>query len=200
MSNLKVAARQSIPRGALGVVVLAAVTNPAFSCMCVGDAERVSSKLSTADAAFVGKVESRDPDFDFWDPAVRKLLSSFFETGSPKAFVEFKRRYLAVLPEPAREAIAKATNRDQLNAAFDKLTNGRKRVTIRIQQTFKGIDHDSPLVYVWTRFDDCGTHFVKGETYLVYASKDESGLKTNACLHSRRIGEAKDDLANLRHH
>jgi hypothetical protein len=138
-----------------------------------------------------------DPDFDFWDLEVRKYLTDFFVNSSPKALTEFKKRYSRVLPEPARSEVQNAVNRDQLNAAFEKLGQGRKHITFKIHQVYKGINTGTQMVDLSTSFDDCGTHFIKGETYLVYADMDKTELGTGACSRTRRLSEAADDLVYL---
>lgn len=60
-------------------------------------------------------------------------------------------------------------------------------------------DDEKAFFDVWTPFDDCGYDFQIGETYLVYASDDESGdyLFTGSCTRTRRLSESGDDLAYL---
>lgn len=196
-SLLLVVSNQNMRTGRLlrvtTVVVLLA--GPASGCFCIE--APAEDTFSQADAVFVGTVKSMEADFDLWDPSVRKLLTRFFADGSPQALAEFKRRYLTVIPEPVRDEVAHATNRDQLNAAFGKLS-GPKWITLKVRQVFKGVDRSSKLIKLSTSFLDCGIHFAKGETYLVYAFKDAAGLATGACSRTRPISKAEDDLAGLR--
>ena len=175
------------------VVVLLA--GPASGCFCIE--APAADGFSQADAVFVGTVKSIKPDFDLWDPSVRKLLTRFFVDGSPQALAEFKRRYLTVIPEPVRDEVAHATNRDQLNAAFGKLSVP-KWITLKVRSSFKGVDRSSKLIKLSTTFDDCGIHFAKEETCLVYAFKNAAGLTTGACSRTRPVSKAKEDLDELR--
>lgn len=168
---------------------------PASGCFCIE--ESLSDTLAQAEVVFVGTVGSMQPDFDFWDPGVKKLLTRFFDDGSPLALAEFKRGYLAVIPEPVRDEVAQATNRDQLNAAFGKL-NSPKWITLTVLEAFKGVQAGSRVVRLRTSFFDCGIHFAKSETYLVYAFRDQSALETGACSRTRPVSRARDDLARLR--
>ena len=55
-------------------------------------------------------------------------------------------------------------------------------------------------LYVWSRQSDCDLTFTRGELYLVYADRDESGrLKTSRCSRTRPLSdpEARHDVREL---
>ena len=58
---------------------------------------------------------------------------------------------------------------------------------------------EGKVTSVWTPSLDCGVPFQVGETYLVYASKDENSDKaeTDTCMGTRRLTDAGADLPYL---
>ncbi len=75
----------------------------------------------------------------------------------------------------------------------------QRRLKIEASKTWKGIT--SKNVFVTTGFGqgDCGFPFVKGKTYVVYASrfKENKQLHTNVCMRTRPLEEAREDLKLL---
>ena len=96
-----------------------------------------------------------------------------------------------------RTEVEKVVTRDQLDTAVNELSNVKKRVTFKVNQVYKGIAQSNGELDIFTSFTDCGIHFVKGETYLVYATKLQTGYETGACSRTLRLSDAGEDLAYL---
>ena len=172
----------------------ALATQSLIGCFCFEPP--VCDAFSHANAVFVGKVQSQDPSFDFWDPIVSKHVEDVI-ANLPGAMVEFKKLYSNEFSEPARAAVLQASNWKELQAAFELMAKGKKRVTFALQQTYKGIGRKTSAIDVWTDFSDCGKRFTNGETYIVYASTGNERLNTAACTRTNRLSEAGDDMVYL---
>ncbi|HVN06796.1 MAG TPA: hypothetical protein VMT86_20400 [Bryobacteraceae bacterium] len=71
------------------------------------------------------------------------------------------------------------------------------RTRFKVKETFRGAPVSS--VEVWSELSDCGFAFQIGETYLVYASRNETEhrLETSVCSRTCRLSDAGADLAYL---
>jgi hypothetical protein len=182
-----------------------ASARPALGCKCVGS-NSVCERFASADSVFIGKVESRHPDFDPYDPPLTKKLHELFpgvslddlDLDSSETLAKIKQLYAEVLTEPERSMVAKAANLAELEAVLDRSFGDGQRVKLTVDQAYKGVGKDLRSIDVWTDFlSDCAVQFRKGETYLVYARNEGSRLKTGSCSRTRRLSEAGDDLVYL---
>jgi hypothetical protein len=68
---------------------------------------------------------------------------------------------------------------------------------IRVEASWKG-PLDSVIVVLTRRpSEGCGVPFRTGERYLVYAVGYRDDLQTSACLRTRRVADATEDLTSL---
>lgn len=178
----------------LGLLSVTA-SHPVFACFCFQTS--VCETFASAELVFVGKAVDIRPDFDFRDTAVRQQLRALLEDSSAEGFIKLKTFYLRVLPEPVRTEVERMVTRDQLDTALNELSKIKKRVTFHVNQVYKGIAQSNHELDLFTSFTDCGIHFITGETYLVYASKLQTGYEAGACSRTRRLSDAREDLAYL---
>lgn len=151
-------------------------------------------------------MESQHPNFDPGEPAFSERLDQLrnggtFESAlrdtSPEMLTTIKAFYAAVLPEPGRNEVSRATNGAQIEAAIDNIVSEGQRATFTIDQAYKGINKGRRAVDVSSEYTDCGIRFRQGETCLVYAWTEKGSLRTGACSRTRRLSEAGDDLVCL---
>lgn len=73
-------------------------------------------------------------------------------------------------------------------------------ISFTVVRAFKGVDAGSKVTVTTSGSSSmCGYSFAPGETYLVYAWRDEGGvLGTGLCSRTRKISEAAEDLAALK--
>jgi hypothetical protein len=75
---------------------------------------------------------------------------------------------------------------------------GGIEVTLRVQKVWKGESHEEIKVHTAGGSAACGYTFVKGETYLVYALRDDADpMRVSLCSRTTPISNAKDDLRFL---
>ena len=156
---------------------------------------------------FIGTVEFVEPQFfDPWDLSLRQRISGHFseedlermaEDKTPAGLAKLKEAYVQMLPEPYGGQLARASTRDQLETLFNSLIESGRRAHFKVKEVFRGPKGDS--IEVWSDFSDCGFHFQTGETYLVYADRDndKARFETSACSLTKRLSDAGDDLAYL---
>jgi len=189
------------------VVALASFERCSFACKCVGNIP-VCERFAQSDAVFVGRVESVEPDFDFWGRSsiiqrfkpqisdLQKRLSGNENDNSPDTVKKLRELYLEILPEQYKPRIVRAKGRSELDALFQAVIENGKRVRLKVQVAYKGASGDT--VDVWTDFSDCTAYLLKGETYLIYAQRGGKGrLETGACSGNDRLTNAGEDLAYL---
>jgi hypothetical protein len=188
----------------LGFLATVSVS-PVLGCKCVGY-NSVCERFASADVVFVGRVESRRPDFDPYDPAFTRKLQELFpgvslddlDLNSSETLAKIKLFYAEILTEPERSAVTKAASVAELEALLDRSFGDGQRVTLTVDQAYKGVGRDLRSIDVWTDFlSDCAVQFRKGETYVVYAWNDRGRLKTGRCSRTQRLSEAGDDLVYL---
>jgi len=75
---------------------------------------------------------------------------------------------------------------------------GTLKVTITVQEAFKGVDAKKLVVRTASSEAACGFPFKKGEQYLVYATEWKGQLYTSICQRTRPARFATEDLAYLR--
>lgn len=178
-----------------------------LACKCVGNIP-VCERFAQSDAVFVGRVESVEPDFDFWSRSsiiqrfrqqvsdLEERLSKNENDNSPDTVEKLKELYRQILPEQYKPRIVGATNFSELEAVFEELVENGKRMRLKVQVVYKGASGD--MLDVWTDFSDCAANLLKGETYLIYGEHGEKGrLETGACSGNRRLTDAGEDLSYL---
>ena len=215
-------------RSTLPLLVMAGlITAPLpAACPCVIQFG-VCDEARQSDAVFIGIVESVAPAF--LNPYARAKAMASLPVGevarlqtdsSPEALARLKTIYFDMftgLPDFTRAQIAQATNRKELQSAFESAESEGRVARFHIQTNFKN-DDDAPdadasktdapkappktaskTMDIWTGNGDCGVNFQVGETYLVYAIEDEDSgkLETSACMRTRRLSDENGDLGFL---
>lgn len=197
---------RSAERWPLLVVVGLLCPVATYACTCVSSTS-ICQDYRTTDLIFSGRVEDIQPRIDERDPAVRqKLLQLFspeelediYNSESPDVIRRIKKFYAEALPEPLSSQIRAASTAEQLEKLIEPVLED-KRVTLRVFETYKGFTTGETQT-IRTSFSSCGASFVRGETYLVHAWKDDQGrYVTTACSRTRRLSHAGADLAYLQH-
>ena len=104
--------------------------------------------------------------------------------------------YRKGIPNEYRDSLERETG--------EKVDYETKVVKIQVEQWWKGnVSRQIFLITSSTRtinsgsYGSCDFNFKEGETYLIYANGDDDKLKTNACMRTRKLAEAKEDLDTL---
>ena len=72
---------------------------------------------------------------------------------------------------------------------------GGLEVTLRVKEMWKGEPKEEVKVHTAASSAACGYSFAKGETYLVYAVRDEADpMRVSLCSRTAPVGDAKEDL------
>lgn len=74
----------------------------------------------------------------------------------------------------------------------------RRRIRLRVEESFKGTAGRDVILYTGWGGGDCGYEFERGSRYLVYASEYGGGLYTGICYGTTRAEKAGDEIAILR--
>jgi len=104
-------------------------------------------------------------------------------------------------PPPPAEAVAKA---DAVFLgtvlAFEEIAErGHRLAQIEVIKIWKGKPNEADSITTALSEASCGYDFEAGETYLIYAHKDEGGeLYTHLCTNTRPESRAQNDLNYLR--
>jgi hypothetical protein len=205
------------------ILLMTLVARAATACECQASASPCGDVAQGA-MVFIGTVESISPQFlDFWNPARRQSLREILDAeakaqqeGSSTALAALKKKIQATVPDlPSAMArrLAAARTRAEILGAFDRVLNGGRVVRFRVRTLFAGGGDDDDdddaadessrkTLEVTTPFDDCGYPFQQGETYLVYARRDEESneIETSACTATKRLSDAGPDLPFLYFH
>ncbi|WP_432357959.1 hypothetical protein [Sporosarcina sp. UB5] len=111
-----------------------------------------------------------------------------------------------IMPPPPEDAL------DQADAVFsgevvEVIENGKlvggygKTVHFKVDEVWKGIDESEAVITTGLHDGDCGIPFVKGQKYLVYASKSDmyvkNTLSTTICHRTTELAYATEDLNAL---
>lgn len=103
-----------------------------------------------------------------------------------------------------RKGIPNEFRDSQARETGEKVDYETKVVKIQVEQWWKGnIPKEVIMITNNTRtetsgsFGGCDFNFKEGETYLIYATSDDTGLRTNACTRTRKIADAEEDLDTL---
>ncbi len=102
----------------------------------------------------------------------------------------------APLPEPQQA-------RDQAAAVFTGTVLGitqegnLRLVRLRVEESWKGVRCGEVTVTTGLGDADCGYAFQEGQSYLIYADKQQGKLSTNICTRTKPTAEAGEDLAAL---
>ncbi|MSV29868.1 MAG: hypothetical protein EXQ52_14145, partial [Bryobacterales bacterium] len=180
----------TVPRacGSSSVLILALWICPAslFGCKC-GPLASVCEAFSSSDLVFAGRVESIEPDFEPWSSA--KRLNDRFSDGelarlekedSPEALRKLQDIYVELVPEPFKSQIAATSSLASIEAVLVAMMANGKRFRFHVDEVFKGTKTN--VLDVWTDYSGCAGSLSNGETYLIYASRDEDGrFATHAC-------------------
>lgn len=70
-------------------------------------------------------------------------------------------------------------------------------VKFKILKIYKGVLDDFVVINTTVRGPSCGFPFVKNEEYLIYAYSRKGILSTNICSRTKKLSEAREDLAEL---
>jgi len=70
-------------------------------------------------------------------------------------------------------------------------------VELKVAQAWKGVSSEQVSVRTPSESAACGYPFQVSESYLVYASTGEGGLRVLHCSRTRPLAEAKEDIAAL---
>jgi hypothetical protein len=184
-------------------VVLCGATLPqsARACKCTGKVA-VCDAFAHSDVVFSGRVESVEPDFDFWgfsgpSKKLKELseaeLSRLESDDSADAVKKLKAIYSEIIPARYRVRLARASTRRDVETTLETVMEEGKRMRLQVQEMYKG--PQQAIIDVWTDFSDCAALLLKGETYLVYAHRNDQGhLETAACSRTQRLTDAAEDL------
>lgn len=71
----------------------------------------------------------------------------------------------------------------------------RRRFTMKVRKTYKGLLGDAVYVYTGVGDSDCGYRFRVGNRYLIYADAYDGRLTTGICTRTRKIADADEDRA-----
>ncbi len=199
-----------------GLVLLPVLAN---ACQCEFSLSSCK-EAAASNFVFIGTVELVEPKFlNGWNaasPAWLRLLNDAYieaeKSPSPKTLASLKSTYLRTFPElddsRKQELQAAKTLPDVAGLFYSALDRGM-RVRFKVKTLFKhGEDDDDAddqpdeeesSLEVYTPFGDCGYDFQTGETYLVYANRDEDSnyIFTGSCTRTRRLSDAGEDLAYL---
>jgi hypothetical protein len=74
----------------------------------------------------------------------------------------------------------------------------RRRVRLKVEESFKGVATRKAVLYTGWGGGDCGYEFERGARYLVYASDYAGGLYTGICYGTKKAERAESELAILR--
>lgn len=74
----------------------------------------------------------------------------------------------------------------------------RRRVELKVEESFKGATARKVILYTGWGGGDCGYAFDRGSRYLVYASDYLGGLYTGICSATKQAEEAGNEIAILR--
>ena len=148
---------------------------------------------------------SLEPDFDFFRPSgsgkkwkglSEEELSRLESDDSADAVKKLKEIYAENIPVRYQVRLARASTRSDVQKLFEDVMKEGKRMRLEVQEMYKG--PQQAIIDVWTDFSDCAAYLLKGETYLVYADRNDQGhLETTACSGTQRLTEAGEDLAYL---
>ena len=72
-----------------------------------------------------------------------------------------------------------------------------RRVTLRVEQTFRGTPATRTEVYTGSDHANCGYPFKRGEKYLVFASELEGRLTVSVCSPTRPLAVASKELDTI---
>ncbi|NEQ22085.1 MAG: hypothetical protein F6K28_23390 [Microcoleus sp. SIO2G3] len=71
------------------------------------------------------------------------------------------------------------------------------KVTFEVSEVWKGNNQRRLVVSTSDSSASCGYSFQEGQEYLVYASEEDAQLKTGLCSGTKRLSDARADLAML---
>lgn len=204
-----------LPLCILLAVFSAAGPRLASACACTAPGS-TCLEVAAGSMVFIGKVESITPQFlDHWNPARRKTLADILDADGHgvESVKNIIREKLPDLPPQIAQRLAAAKTHEGVIRAFDEVLTRGRIIRFHVSTVFaKGDDDDDDdnkkdddddnvpsVLDITTPFDDCGYDFQQGETYLVYASRDEDSpvIETSKCTATKRLSDAGRDLPYL---
>ena len=115
-----------------------------------------------------------------------------------------------MLSPPPKEALAKADavfsgTVEKIDKVSEKVTYDGKvssydrlKVTVRVQESWKGTNAATLMVYTSPDGAMCGYQFTKGTRYLIYAGQGEKKeLVASLCSRTAPLSNAQEDLHAL---
>ena len=119
-----------------------------------------------------------------------KCIPTTPEQGLERAGAVFSGRVVDVVEQSPAERRSPRSNEDP------NFLNGVK-VTFEVSEVWKGNSERRLVVTTSDSSASCGYSFQEGQEYLVYASEEDAQLKTGLCSGTKRLSDARADLAVL---
>lgn len=187
-------------------LMISALPLPLNACTCFGPTP-VCRAFEQDDIVFIGRVESVVPDVDPSSPEWNRQLSRLLPNDNlssdnpdltPAVFRKLRDFYSTHFTGETRANILRASTPEDLESKVEEATRAGRTFRFSVQKIYKGLPVGTREFAVSTDFSSCGAQYIKGETYLVYTSRDESGRAVDgACSRSSRLTDAGEDLAYL---
>ncbi|HEY0550491.1 MAG TPA: hypothetical protein VGF13_12885 [Verrucomicrobiae bacterium] len=135
----------------------------------------------------------------------------FAVTGCALWLAAFSAAACSCLPNPPpKEALAKAaavfsgtvenTEKSSYRVTYDgkEFTHERIKVTVRVQESWKGTNAATLVIYTETDGAMCGYSFAKGTRYIIYAHQDaKKDLLVSLCSRTAALSQAHEDVQAL---
>ncbi|WP_223701459.1 hypothetical protein [Sutcliffiella deserti] len=79
----------------------------------------------------------------------------------------------------------------------EKWSSNRKKVKIKVKDTWKGINITEVNVYTYKDSAGCGVNFELGKEYIVYANLEDGIYTSSLCSRTAELANAQEDLQQL---
>lgn len=182
-------------RGIVLVVIFAVLPNTVSACQAVPPPS-VCAQFLRSEVVFAGRVELVEPDFGPFGlsgPTRAEIMRLRSYDDSPEAAKKLKDIYSEFTPERYRAALSRAKTKADVEKVWSTIRDEGPRIRFRVQAVFKG--PRQATIDVWTD-SVCGPFLLTGETYLIYASRDDQG-RLQLGGRTQRLTDAGADLAYL---
>jgi hypothetical protein len=101
-------------------------------------------------------------------------------------------------PPPPPQTALKQSNAVFTGTVIGVTTSGNDHVVrLRVESSWKGAKCGEATVVTASEDAACGYTFQVGQSYLVYAVKEQGKLSTNLCSRTKPTSEATEDLTAL---
>lgn len=172
------------------------------ACSCQSKPS-VCAQIESSAAVFIGRVNDVQPAFPRpWEVShlAVKLTDAeeqLKEEAPPNLLAKAKQIYAELLPEPWRSRVGSVGSSGELESVLNEFDKHGIRMRLDVLEVFKG--SLGQTVELRTDFASCSGWLLQGETYVVYAFRDEKGRLTTSICSSRteRLSDAGADLAYL---